>query len=389
MYFGKRYYAPMLGRWISADPLAVHVPGRADLNVYAYVHGMPLAAVDPVGLEILTAIAVGFVVGSVVNVGVQYASNGRVNWGGVLAAGIAGSAAGAFSGGMISLGAAEATTQGFSSGGGTVGAAALAEPSGTTVAVGGLLGSSTYTVPAGVSIGVIAAGWKGKGFGDTAHFAARGAEAGALTSAGAALGFGTASYAGAGTTLSWAAAGSAALNATFTGARGVYDWGSPAGYLAFGSDSTWGLVGTSLGNAVNLTNIASGASYDSSTSTRQNRQVYTDGFALNGDYAFTQGNVVSNLHHGKGGASSQSLLDHETLHITQSRCFGPSFQISYLGFAVGLGAMGLLGAAVTGDNAADSMYTMGYLNNPWEYWAYETNNPEARRNDEKATWLLF
>jgi RHS repeat-associated protein len=50
IYFGKRYYAPLLQRWISADPLAVHSPGEADLNLYAYVHGKVLVAVDPVGL---------------------------------------------------------------------------------------------------------------------------------------------------------------------------------------------------------------------------------------------------------------------------------------------------------------------------------------------------
>jgi RHS repeat-associated protein len=48
-YFGKRYYAPLLGRWISADPLAVHSFG-ADANVYAYVHGRVYFAVDPFGL---------------------------------------------------------------------------------------------------------------------------------------------------------------------------------------------------------------------------------------------------------------------------------------------------------------------------------------------------
>ncbi|HVJ27391.1 MAG TPA: RHS repeat-associated core domain-containing protein [Vicinamibacterales bacterium] len=50
-YFGARYYAPALGRWISADPLAVHSPGEADLNVYAYVHGRVFVAIDPLGLE--------------------------------------------------------------------------------------------------------------------------------------------------------------------------------------------------------------------------------------------------------------------------------------------------------------------------------------------------
>src|SRR5581483_4982597 len=50
-YFGKRFYVTALGRWASADPLAVHSPGSADLNLYAYVHGKVLAATDPLGLD--------------------------------------------------------------------------------------------------------------------------------------------------------------------------------------------------------------------------------------------------------------------------------------------------------------------------------------------------
>jgi RHS repeat-associated protein len=50
-YFGKRFLSPYLNRWVSADPLAVHVPGEADLNVYAYVSGQALKAIDPLGLE--------------------------------------------------------------------------------------------------------------------------------------------------------------------------------------------------------------------------------------------------------------------------------------------------------------------------------------------------
>jgi hypothetical protein len=34
----------------SADPLAVHAPGKADLNLYAYVSGRVLKATDPLGL---------------------------------------------------------------------------------------------------------------------------------------------------------------------------------------------------------------------------------------------------------------------------------------------------------------------------------------------------
>ena len=42
---------PLWGRWISADPLAVHAPGEADLNLYAYVSGAVLKNVDPLGLD--------------------------------------------------------------------------------------------------------------------------------------------------------------------------------------------------------------------------------------------------------------------------------------------------------------------------------------------------
>jgi RHS repeat-associated protein len=48
-YFGKRYLNPLLGRWMSPDPLTVHTYG-SDLNVYAYVSGTVLKATDPIGL---------------------------------------------------------------------------------------------------------------------------------------------------------------------------------------------------------------------------------------------------------------------------------------------------------------------------------------------------
>ena len=50
-YFGKRYLNPLLGRWVSADPLGVQAPGKADLNLYAYVSGQALRAVDVLGLQ--------------------------------------------------------------------------------------------------------------------------------------------------------------------------------------------------------------------------------------------------------------------------------------------------------------------------------------------------
>jgi RHS repeat-associated protein len=50
IYFGKRFLSPTLGRWVSPDPLAVHEAGKADYNLYAYVSGAVLRAIDPLGM---------------------------------------------------------------------------------------------------------------------------------------------------------------------------------------------------------------------------------------------------------------------------------------------------------------------------------------------------
>lgn len=55
VYFGKRWFVPQLGRWLSADPLAVHSPGSADLDLYAYSDGRLLFTTDPDGLTPPTA----------------------------------------------------------------------------------------------------------------------------------------------------------------------------------------------------------------------------------------------------------------------------------------------------------------------------------------------
>ncbi len=50
-YHVARYYASWLGRWTAADPLGVAQPGRPDLNLFAYVGGRVIVAVDPGGMN--------------------------------------------------------------------------------------------------------------------------------------------------------------------------------------------------------------------------------------------------------------------------------------------------------------------------------------------------
>ena len=46
-YYGMRYYAPWIGRWLSVDPA-----GTVDgLNLYAFVRGNPLSKLDPTGMS--------------------------------------------------------------------------------------------------------------------------------------------------------------------------------------------------------------------------------------------------------------------------------------------------------------------------------------------------
>lgn len=46
-YYGHRYYAPWMGRWLSPDPIGP----KDDLNLYQFVRGDPVGNVDVAGLE--------------------------------------------------------------------------------------------------------------------------------------------------------------------------------------------------------------------------------------------------------------------------------------------------------------------------------------------------
>ena len=51
-YFGARYYASTMGRFMSPDPMGGHYENPQTLNKYAYVINNPLTLTDPTGLDI-------------------------------------------------------------------------------------------------------------------------------------------------------------------------------------------------------------------------------------------------------------------------------------------------------------------------------------------------
>jgi hypothetical protein len=153
-----------------------------------------------------------------------------------------------------------------------------------------------------------------------------------------------------------------ATNGWLAGYHGIYDWSHISGYLAFVSDSSTGLVGTTIGVFVHGFNHLTGAELNP-VSHRRNMFVYNHGLGFS-DYALTQGNVVSHLraHYG--------LLDHESLHVWQSRAFGPVFQAVYALWTAGGAVVGTVQALLGHGSVDHNVTRLAYESNPWEVWAY-------------------
>jgi len=184
----------------------------------------------------------------------------------------------------------------------------------------------------------------------------------------------------AGAWLGWTVAGPfgalmGGMNGLFSGVHGIYDWGSVDGWFAFLSDSTWGLIGTTLGNVVHVINLFGNTGYREDLSRRQNRHVYEGGFYLKEGFTFTQGNVISNAGQNGAGINVSFIANHEELHVWQQRFFGPLFQITYVVWGIG----GLIVGSIvwltdTSKSWGSLVETAAYYDNPFEYWAYNNDN---------------
>jgi len=178
-----------------------------------------------------------------------------------------------------------------------------------------------------------------------------------------------------------AAGGIGLLNGVIAALLGIYKWSSPVGWLAFLLDHTWGLVGTTIAMLLHTVNLFwfGGRKYNDSLSRGKNRYLYDGGFGFSG-YAFTQGLVTSNFNNSTGN----KLVEHETLHIWQSRAFGPLFQATYgVWFLVGaiVGTFVSLGRK---QSWYQTVTDIAYLDNPWETWAYKIGGTPRKG---KYSWV--
>lgn len=207
----------------------------------------------------------------------------------------------------------------------------------------------------------------------------RGLEAVFVTLGGAGLGWLTGWLVG-GVPFAIAGATSAGVNGAFGGFRQVYHWGTVAGWYAFVADSTWALVGTTLGVLLNTVNATwPNATFRADFSHRRNRHLYEKGLFLKRHFAFTQGQVISNagLRRDRPVEHHQRFIDrHEDLHIWQNRWFGPIFQLMYVVWAAG-GVLVAIGVGLAKRKSHPSfgalIQTAAYYDNPFEYWAYKTD----------------
>jgi hypothetical protein len=231
----------------------------------------------------------------------------------------------------------------------------------------------------------------------TSSSAIRFAEASLTTLAGAALG-GAAGLLG-GVPVAIATGVSAGVNGAFGGYRQVYDWRRAKGWFAFVTDSTWGLLGTTLGNLLNVVNLARRESgYRADFSFRQNRHVFERGAAAKRGFAFTHGHVISNAATGREslGEERRPFIDrHEGLHVWQSRLFGPIYQLVYVIWFAGGAAVGATAWALKRQKPKmrKMVETAAYYDNPFEFWAYkhdghwENNSAEPTLKWRRPKWL--
>lgn len=178
-------------------------------------------------------------------------------------------------------------------------------------------------------------------------------------------------------------------NGAVSGYAGIYRWTHSRGWLSFLLDSSWALLGTTLGLLiVHLPNAFwSDPRYRSDLCHRKDFHLYERGMSLDRGFAFTAGNVTSNAGTLDGFVRFTYVMRHERFHVVQNRIFGPLFQIAYLLWTLGGTVIGLVVWLTDRNEALSALIrTAAYYDNPFEYWAYrnDENWPPADMNTKLA-----
>lgn len=159
------------------------------------------------------------------------------------------------------------------------------------------------------------------------------------------------------------------------GRRGVYDWRSRRGVIAFVADHTWALSTTTSGLIAMGANRLTDAGYEPSLSHRQNRMVYRRGFVLRRGFAVTFGNVVNGAADvdGRFDDSRRELVTvHEETHVWQARIFGPVYPLVYGLWFAGGSVVGMAKWLMSdrSRSLANTIDLHAYYRNPFERHAY-------------------
>ena len=181
------------------------------------------------------------------------------------------------------------------------------------------------------------------------------------------------------------------INGAIAGYRGIYDWRSARGRLAFVLDSTWSMVSTGAGLVLLLASKVREAStgrtmeYEPDLSFRRNRFVHRGGVVLRRGFAVTIGNVINGAADRRGELTEgrrRLVEDHEEVHVWQERIFGPLYPVLYTGWFLGGVVMAVLRRGRRNTiRLADDIDNLAYYRNPFEWHAY------SRAGEWPPTWV--
>ncbi|MEQ8275193.1 MAG: hypothetical protein RMA76_43600 [Deltaproteobacteria bacterium] len=149
--------------------------------------------------------------------------------------------------------------------------------------------------------------------------------------------------------------------------------------------ATWGLIGTLLGTFHHIASSRFKPNHGQPAhGLRSLYTKYTSGFNLKGSFGFTLGSTMF-----PGGVEK-----HESIHVLQHFVFGPSFELTYMLWAIVFFIPALIASPIVGYDVGKGIEAYCYYNNPWETMAYAVDGagkPVSRKKmifNDHLRWAL-